>query len=122
MFRKTLLAVTVASSLAGVGMPAFSQDFGYRNAPPAPRHEVVPAPRHGYAWAPGHWEHRGRDYFWVKGTWVRERRGEHFVPAQWTQRDGRYYFEQGHWQRHGDRDADGVPNRYDRRPDDPRRH
>jgi hypothetical protein len=41
-----------------------------------------------------------------------------FVPAHWTQRDGRYFFEQGHWQRTGDRDADGVPNRYDRRPDD----
>jgi hypothetical protein len=122
MFRKILLAVTLASSLGSVGVPAFAQDFGYRHAPPAPRHEVMPAPRHGYVWSPGHWERRGHQYAWVNGAWMRERRGEHFVPAQWTKRDGRYVFMQSHWRRDGDRDSDGVPNRFDRRPDDRGRH
>ena len=33
---------------------------------------------------------------------------------------GGWYMERGHWDR-GDRDHDGVPNRIDRRPDNPRR-
>jgi hypothetical protein len=93
------LALTVTGALGSLGVSASAQEFGYRNAPPAPHHEVVPAPRHGYAWVPGHWERRDHRYSWVSGTWVHERRGEHFVPARWTKRDGRYFFTQGHWMR-----------------------
>ncbi len=121
MFKKSLLAVIIASSLGSVAAPTLAQDFGYRNAPPPPRYEVVPPPRHGYVWVPGYWERRGHRDYWVQGTWVRERRGHRFDQPHWVQRDGRWYFVQGRWQR-GDRDGDGVPNQYDRRPNDPRRY
>ena len=138
MFRKTLLAAMLASSLGSFAVPAISadySDYGYRRAPPAPRHEVVPAPRHGAVWVPGYWERRDNGYRWVKGTWVRERRGHHYEPAHWVHRDGRWYFVQGAWRPvRGDRDGDGIPNRvdrdrdndgvpnaHDRRPNDARR-
>ena len=41
---------------------------------------------------------------WVAGTWVPERHG--------------YRYENSRW----DRDGDGVANRYDRYPDNPRRN
>ena len=93
-------------------------------APPAPRYEVVPAPRAGYVWQPGYWDWRGDRHYWRKGYWVRERPGYYWHPSRWEQRDGRWYMERAagiasvtpttNAPRHGDRDRDGVPNRYDR--------
>ncbi|MNN75197.1 hypothetical protein D3C81_1914820 [compost metagenome] len=39
-----------------------------------------------------------------------------YAPPAWNQRDGRWQMEQGRWSRgpNGDRDRDGIPNRYDR--------
>jgi hypothetical protein len=52
-----------------------------------------------------------------------------FHRPEWTRDDrGGWRLERGGWQ-HGelaerghDRDRDGVPNRFDRRPDNPNRH
>jgi hypothetical protein len=70
---------------------------------------------------------------WVQGTWVRERPGYHYVGPRWVEHDGGWRMEHGRWA-HGDRDhdgianrydhdrdGDGVPNRYDRAPDNPYR-
>lgn len=112
-------------------------------APPPPRVEIIPRPRAGYLWSPGHWEWRGNRHEWTTGVWIAERPGYVYHPAAWAQRDGRWYMEQGRWDGRGDRDHDGIPNRYDhhddrggrgdrdhdgvpnrddRRPDDPRRN
>jgi hypothetical protein len=50
--------------------------------------------------------------------WVRARPGYAYRPPEWRERDGRWEYRRGYW----DRDRDGVPNRYDRRPDNPNRY
>jgi len=57
-------------------------------------YEAAPRAAYGYGWAPSHrWEDRRH--------WDRGYRG--YAPRRW------------------DRDGDGVPNRYDRRPNNPYR-
>ena len=122
MIRKSVIAAVLASSLAGVAGSGFAADFGFRHAPPAARAEVVPAARPGYVWVPGYWDYNnGHRYQWMNGHYVRERRGYHYEQSHWVQRNGRWHLERGGFRR-GDRDGDGVPNRYDRRPDNPRRY
>jgi hypothetical protein len=142
--RKMLLAAMATASIAWMPLPASAQVY-VEIAPPAPRYEVVPAHREGYVWAPGYWDYRAGRYVWVRGHWERERRGYYWHPNRWVERDGRWYLERGRWDReryaeyrgrgYGDRDRDGVPNRYDRdrdndgvpnrfddRPNNPYRH
>jgi hypothetical protein len=52
---------------------------------------------------------------------VRERRGYRYAEPRWVERGGRWYQERGRWAR-GDYDRDGVPNRYDSAPNNPRRY
>jgi len=113
--------------------------------PPPPRYERIPAPRPGFIWSPGYWEWRGGRHEWITGYWVAERPGFAYREPRWVEHDGRWIREEAHWDRHGgghehwehgrgdrdhdgipnrydhDRDGDGVPNRYDRHPDNPRR-
>ncbi len=122
-FRKSLLAVLIATSLGSISVPTLARaDVGvYFNAPPpAVRHEVVPAARRGYLWVPGYWDHRGKKHVWRTGHWERQRVGHHYVEPRWVERDNRWFLERGRWNR-GDRDGDGVPNYRDRQPDNPRR-
>ena len=86
--------------------------------PPAPRYERVPAARRGMVWSQGHWEWRGGRHVWVPGQWMRVRQGQHYVQPGWHQRNGQWVYAAGRW----DRDGDGVPNRHDRRPNNPYRH
>ena len=145
--RKALFAALALSSIGFMPLPASAQgvNFYVDFAPPAPRYEVVPADRPGFVWQPGYWQWRDGRHFWVRGHWVRERQGYYWHPSRWIERDGRWYFERGRWDRqryaggyrnpYGDRDRDGVPNRYDRdrdndgvpnrfddRPNNPYRH
>ncbi len=86
-------------------------------APPPARYESAPRPRRGKAWVPGHWEWRGNRHVWAQGYWIRARPGYHYREPRWAERDGRWDMRPGGW----DRDGDGVPNRKDRRPDNPYR-
>lgn len=124
---KWLLAAMAFSSVALIPLPASAQVY-LEIAPPAPRHEVIPAPRPGHVWQPGYWEWRDGHHVWVRGHWLRERRGMYWHPSRWEVRDGRWFFEPGGWYReryayndypgrrgpYGDRDRDGIPNAYDR--------
>jgi hypothetical protein len=136
--RKLLLAALAATSIS-CAVPAFAALDVYVDAPPpAARYEVVPAPRAGFVWQPGYWDWSHGRHAWHKGYWVKERRGYYWHPSRWEERNGRYHLVQGRWDRERyafgdrdhdgvpnrfdrDRDNDGVPNRYDRAPDNPNR-
>ena len=121
MMKKLLIAAFIAGSLGAATVPASARVVVVREAPPAPRNEVVPPPRHGYVWAAGHWEWRHNHHVWVRGTWIRERRGYVYNAPAWEQHDGRWMMHPGSWARHHDSDGDGVPNRVDDHPNNPNR-
>ena len=117
--RKLIIGSVVAAALGAAALPAAARtnvDFFVNIAPPPVYHEVVPAPRVGYVWVPGYWDWRYGRYYWVAGSWSRHRPGYYYQPVRWHYRDGRYY-RAGGWR---DADHDGVPNRYDRAPYNPR--
>jgi hypothetical protein len=116
--KKLLIAAMLAGSLGSITVPAISAVVIVREAPPPLRAERVPAPRRGYVWAPGHWEWRNHHHAWVGGTWLRARHGYAYRAPTWQERDGRWAMSRGTWVR-GDRDGDGIPNRYDNRPNNP---
>lgn len=116
---KTLALIAIASTTFAADA-AQAQVVVRIGPPPPPRVEVVPAARPGYLWTPGYWNSRDSRHVWVNGTWVRERRGYVYTQPTWVQEGDRWRFRQGAWG-HGERDRDGVPNRHDRHPDNPRR-
>lgn len=125
MLKKTLLgAVIGAASLMSLLPTAASAQYSaiVSVAPPAPLHERVPGPRDGYVWAPGHHEWRGNQYVWIPGRWLEARMGYEYREPRWVQRaNGEWYLVGNNWERrgpYGDRDRDGIANRYD--PDSPR--
>jgi len=117
MRTKIIPLAVLTASLLGLGAAAHAQYTAIVSvAPPAPRVEVVPSPRHGYVWAPGHYEWRGGQYAWVDGHWLSARNGYEYREPRWVQRgNGEWMMVGGNWERgaYGDRDHDGVPNRYD---------
>lgn len=128
--RKLLLGALVASAIGFIPLQAAAAvDVFIDTAPPPPRHELVPAPRAGYVWAPGYWDWNHGRHHWVRGHWIRERRGMYWHPDRWENRDGRWVLVHGGWHRERwererladrhDRDGDGVPNRFDRAPNNP---
>ena len=132
---KWLPGVIAAATLGGIALPSISAVELYVDvAPPPPRVEVVPAPRAGFVWAPGFWAWREGRHVWMRGHWERERHGMYWHPGHWVEREGRWYFESPRWHTErfsygygrgyawGDRDRDGVPNIYDRAPDNPYRY
>lgn len=112
----TLVSLGAATLPAQAAPPAIVVQI----APPPPRMEPVPSPRRGMVWVPGYWDWRGHRHVWVAGTWMRERPGYRYVQPAWVQRGGRWEMQRGGWAR-GDRDRDGVPNQFDRHPNDPYR-
>jgi hypothetical protein len=124
MIKKTLLGAIVATaSLMSLLPTAASAQYSaiVSVAPPAPMHERTPAPRDGYVWAPGHHEWRNNQYVWVPGRWLEARQGYEYRAPRWVQRaNGEWYLVGNNWERrgpYGDRDRDGVANRYDRDKD-----
>jgi hypothetical protein len=158
-------AAIAIGTAAFIPTQAFAQvDFNIviGNAPPPVRYEVVPAPRRGYEWAPGYWNWNGRHHQWSQGHWERARPGYAYQRPEWRQAGDGWRLNRGGWTHvesrgghnyqgsrqdmerhdgrghrggHGDRDRDGVPNRYDgdrdgdgvanrhdRRPDNARRN
>ena len=120
--RRFLLAGLCGASLMGAAVPVVvnAADVYFNIAPPAPRFEAVPAQRRGYIWVPGYWNGRGNRHVWQSGHWERSRAGYAYIQPNWIQRDNRWQLERGGWRR-GDRDGDGVPNRFDRAPNNPNR-
>lgn len=112
-----LIAAGALGAVANPRVSAAAVDVFVQIAPPAPRYEPLPALRVGYVWVPGYWNWRGHRHVWVAGVWVKERHGYHFQPHRWVERNGGWFLDRGRW----DRDGDGIPNRYDRHPNNPYR-
>ncbi len=136
MMNRSLITVLAAVAIStpavvapAIVSPASAQasmnlDLTIGTPPPAPMYEVVPPPRAGYVWAPGYWGWEHERHVWVKGRWMEARQGYRWVPDRWTQVHGGWRHVPGYWDREQamrDRDHDGVPNRYDRHPDNPYR-
>lgn len=119
MKKREFLGGLLALSLGSLVIPAEAQVI-VRVAPPPPRHEPMPPPRRGYVWVPGNWDWNGRRYVWRRGHWMRGRHGYHWREDRWVERNGGWVRERGGWRR-GDRDRDGVPNRFDPAPNNPNR-
>lgn len=115
-------AVTNATVVIQAGTPHYGGPVvvapSHYRAPPPPRYEAVPRPRRGMVWETGHWEWRGNRHAWVPGHWIKARPGYAYRQPQWQQRGDRWEMRRGGW----DRDGDGVPNRHDRRPNNPNRY
>jgi len=125
MKSKLILAsLLAATTLSGVALPAAARTnvdlYVNLGPPPAAYYEPVPAPRVGYTWVPGYWDARGYRHAWVTGHWVRARPGYVYYAPRWYERDGRWHVAQGGW-RYRDNDGDGIPNAYDRAPNNPYR-
>jgi len=118
--KKTMLGLVMASSFGAIALPAQSAvDVVVGVAPPPLRYERVPTyERRGYVWEQGYWRWNGRRHVWVAGHWERHRPGYVYRAPTWVERDGRWAFQDRRW----DRDRDGVPDRHDRRPNNPYRH
>lgn len=125
------LAAAAAAPLPSMAQSRYS--VVVTSAPPAPVYEAIPAPRRGYMWSQGHWEWRGHRHAWVPGYWIAERPGYVYNQPGWHRGERGWYMEPARWdrgrrdwdrrdQRRWDRDGDGVPNRYDRAPDNWRRY
>jgi hypothetical protein len=102
--KKTISFAIAAASLLSLGAlttPAQAQPFG-----PSVNAQVyvVPAPP-----PPRYYRHHERRYYAPPPP----RYYHHRHDRRWDDRRGGYY---------RDRDGDGVPNRYDRRPDNPYRY
>ena len=112
------MSLVFGAAVCALPKPAHAYTDIRVNIPPPPlRHEVFPAPRHGYIWVAGYWDWRGRHHRWIAGHWLRERVGYRYHPHRWDQREDVWYASPGRW----DRDGDGIPDRYDRHPNNPYR-
>ena len=123
LMKKVLVSALLAAGTIGAvvaPLASLAQVEIYLNyGPPAPRYEVIPAPREGYVWSGGHWQWQGNRHIWIAGNWQAARPGYTYYEPQWVEREGRrgWNYRASRW----DRDGDGVPNRQDRRPNDPTR-
>jgi|SRR5688572_20165355 len=126
MNRKWIFTAIAAATIGATPLLASAAIY-VDIAPPEPRREFIPDARPGYVWAPGHYVWRQGEYRWIPGRYIREVRGRYYHPAHWEERNGRWVFVEPGWRREryaynqyhygyarGDRDRDGIPNRYDR--------
>ncbi len=98
--RNTLLAAAFTVGL-GINTACAGGSYAVRYAPPPTRYGMVGyAPGPGYVWTDGYWDWRGRDYFWVQGSW---RRPPHaravWVPGAWRPNGRGYALRHGYWRR-----------------------
>ena len=114
--RKTLLAGLIAALL----LPSYAAAEVYISIDPPARRVEHFAPRPGYIVVPGVWEWRNNKHEWIAGHYVAERQGYRYQNDRWVRHDNdQWTMQRGGWSR--DSDHDGVPDRLDSHPNDPRR-
>jgi len=116
IYAAAMLALSAAAFAPAIATAQVGVSVIIGQAPPPPRYERAPPPRVGYIWAPGYWDWRHNRHQWVGGTWIASRPGYIYHQPRWEQHDGRWHRQEARWDRgpNGDRDHDGIPNRYDR--------
>lgn len=135
MLTKLTIGAAMAAACA-LAAPVAAADVQWgvsvNLAPPAPMLVPVPPSRPGYLWTPGYWNWSHGRYLWMNGSWVRDRPGYVYWQPRWVMQEGQWRLQRGQWARgdrdrdgipnrwDGDRDGDGVPNRYDRHDGHPR--
>lgn len=116
--HKTLLAGALVATFAGFALPSYA-DFYVTIDPPVRRVEHM-EPRSGFVIVPGNWEWRRGRHHWVAGHYVAERQGYRYRNDRWVQHsNNKWTMQRGGWSH--DRDGDGVSDRADNHPNDPRR-
>jgi hypothetical protein len=114
MLKRTLLNAVLLASLGTLAVPPTWAAVGVtiNIGPPPMRYEAVPAARAGYVWRPGYWNWNRNRHVWVGGVWMRSRQGYVYAQPNWVNNGNQWQLRQGAWAR-GDLDRDGVPNRGD---------
>ena len=120
MVSRKLLLAAIATTFAGFALPSYAAEIYIDIAPPARRYEPVQH-RVGHIWVPGAWQYNNGKYDWNSGRLVAERKGYYYAPDRWVDHDNnKWAYQRGGWNR--DSDGDGVPDRNDRAPNNPRRN
>jgi hypothetical protein len=118
MKTNRLLLGAMMISAGAFSLPSFAQIY-IETAPPARRVERFEA-RPGQVYVAGSWQWVNGKHEWVPGHYVSERRGYRYENDRWVQHDNnKWMYQRGGWAQ--DSDGDGVPDRSDRRPNDPTR-
>ena len=113
------LAALVAASFATLALPSYAEDV-YINMDPPHRRAEKHDNRAGYVWVPGVWEWRNGKHEWVAGHYIAERKGYRYEADRWVQHDNnKWTMQRGGWSH--DSDGDGVPDRTDNYPNNPRK-
>lgn len=94
--------IAAIALLAGLLTGCAEPRRGYlvRVPPPPPRAVGVVgyAPGPGYVWIDGHWDWRGRSWYWAPGRWaLPPRPNATWVPGRWTPQRGGHRWRPGHW-------------------------
>ncbi len=97
--RNKLLSTAFALALGASTACAGGHYVAVRYAPPPPRYGAVGyAPGPAYIWTDGYWDWRGRDWYWVQGSWRRPpHRGAAWVPGYWRPSGHGHVFVRGYW-------------------------
>lgn len=118
--KPLLIGLFAAASLAGLSIPTIASahpssgiNIYFGSPPPPSRYERTPAPRRGYVWINGYWDIKRNRHVWHPGHWERVRPGHYYAQPTWVRKNRGWELHRGEWRR-GDRDRDGIPNRYDR--------
>jgi hypothetical protein len=115
---KRLLAGLVAAGFAVLALPASAEV--YINIDPPARRDETHENRAGYIWIPGAWQWKNNKHHWVPGRYLAERKGYRWEHDRWVRHDNnKWTMQRGGWSR--DSDGDGVPDRNDAQPNNPRR-
>jgi len=83
-----------------VGAPAARGEVVIKEAPPAPRVEVIPgpAPSPNHVWIGGYWFWNGKAFVWIAGGWhPRPRPGAVWVEGRWEKRGEGWVWIGGKW-------------------------
>jgi hypothetical protein len=118
--RNNVVAALVAASFAAMALPTYAEEI-YINIDPPHRRAEQHENRAGYVWVPGVWQWNSGKHEWVAGHQVAVRKGYHYENDRWVKHENdKWIMQRGGWSL--DSDRDGVPDRLDNHPNDPRRN